>query len=198
MLYQIIGLTVGGVLLFSAVLWTSVISVIDEMNRKSFNDSVAAVESRVSSLKEQVRLITSDYNNWNDVYWAVENEDIQFISDNYGITAARGDVFEYAVIFDGPFRQPIAWSAGRRAQPRRMLPSLGCPGKDPRGIGTSADRLSQHLRFRGRGQRRTGDVQRIAAAARGCVEGARHADLEFPRLRHRQDPEAVKARRRCA
>lgn len=116
-LYQIIGLTIGGVFLFSLVLWTSVISVIDEMNKKSFRDSVTAVESRMNSIREQVRLITSDYNNWGDVYWAVENEDIQFISDNYGITAARGDVFEYAVIFDGPFRKPIAWTAGSGLNP---------------------------------------------------------------------------------
>lgn len=116
-LYHIIGLTVGGVFLFSIVLWTSVISIIEEMNKKSFANSITAVESRVNSIKEQVRLITSDYNNWGDVYAAVERNDIQFISDNYGITAARGDVFEYAVIFDGPFQRPVAWTAGTGLNP---------------------------------------------------------------------------------
>ena len=116
-LYQIIGLTVGGVFLFSLVLWTSVISIVEEMNQKTFTDSITAVESRVMSIREQVRLIASDYHNWSDVYAAVERKDIQFISDNYGITAARGDVFEYAEIFDGPFDQPIAWTAGSGLDP---------------------------------------------------------------------------------
>lgn len=122
-LFQIIGLMIGGVLLFSVALWTSVISIIDEMNKKSFEDSVVAVHSRIKSLQEQVHLITSDYNNWGDVYNAVKVGDVQFISDNYGITAARGDVFEYAVIFQGPFEEPIAWINGHGLAPvKSFLP----------------------------------------------------------------------------
>lgn len=116
---QIILLASAVFLLFVSALWFSVFSIRNEMDDKAFEDSLALVRQRVEGNQEQVQIIASDYNNWNDVYDAASRRDVKEIASNYGITAARGDVFQYAEMFDGPFVEPIAWVAGKGLVPQQ-------------------------------------------------------------------------------
>ncbi|MBL3571370.1 putative bifunctional diguanylate cyclase/phosphodiesterase [Rhodovulum visakhapatnamense] len=106
---------------FSGVLWASFISIVDTTNRDAAKQSKVLMSGRIGAYQEQLALIASDYNNWTDVYLAAENLDLKKLSTNYGITAVRGDVFQYAEMFDGPFAEPIAWFSGGTLQPGPSL-----------------------------------------------------------------------------
>ena len=120
---QIVIIASTAFVLFTSTLWISVISIRDEMDNKAFSESIRLMRQRIEASQEQVRVIASDYNNWNDVYDGAMSGDIAEIANNYGITAARGDVFQYAAMFDGPFKKPIAWVAGKGLSPQgNILP----------------------------------------------------------------------------
>ncbi|WP_216640082.1 bifunctional diguanylate cyclase/phosphodiesterase [Rhodovulum sp. P5] len=108
-------------LLFIAAMWFSVFSIRSAMDAEAFRESRKLMEGRISAVQEQVALIASDYHNWTDVYQAAEEVDIEKLASNYGITAARGDVFEYAAMYDGPFDQPVAWVSGQGLAPQAIF-----------------------------------------------------------------------------
>lgn len=110
-------LIASSAIVFTVMLWSSITIVISDINKNSAKESRANVESRIGSIHGQINVIASDYNNWDNVYLAAMTGDIEFISENYGITAARGDVFEYALLFAGPFPHPNAWVSGKGYQP---------------------------------------------------------------------------------
>jgi len=118
---QIIFLASAALVLFTGAVWVSVFSIRDAMDQKAFEESRHLMEGRISALQKQVALIASDYHNWTDVYQAAEERDIGKLASNYGITAARGDVFEYAAMFDGPFDRPVAWVSGRGLRPQPIF-----------------------------------------------------------------------------
>ena len=88
------------------------------MNRQAETRSVVLMEGRFEALQDQVSLIASDYHNWTDVFEAANTLDYKELYSNYGITAVRGDVFQYAQMFDGPFDAPAAWIAGSPREPQ--------------------------------------------------------------------------------
>jgi len=106
---------------FTTALWLSVIEIRNNMNAAAKQESISAVRGSIKSLQEQVSLIASDYNNWTDVFEAAEEQSISVIASNYGITAVRGDVFEYAAMFGGPFKDPVAWIAGGSLIPQAIF-----------------------------------------------------------------------------
>ncbi len=109
---QIVLLVLVIVTAFTATFWASILSIRTAMDRQARTESVDLMRGRIEALQEQVALIASDYHNWTDVYRAAAEQDFESLYSNYGITAVRGDVFEYAQMFDGPFRTPAAWKVG--------------------------------------------------------------------------------------
>ena len=105
---------------FVVIFWVSILSIRTAMDRQARTESVDLMQGRIGALQEQVALIASDYHNWTDVYHAAADQDFESLYSNYGITAVRGDVFQYAQMFDGPFETPAAWKVGA---PRDALES---------------------------------------------------------------------------
>ncbi|MCG6112949.1 MAG: bifunctional diguanylate cyclase/phosphodiesterase [Paracoccus sp.] len=111
-----------GILLLYLAVGISLDSIKRQVNHQAEIDSVQEVSQSFNSLQDQVRQFARDYNNWGDVYLAIINNDIDFISDNYGITAVNGDMFDGAVIYDGMLADPLAWvSNGTRAPQKSSL-----------------------------------------------------------------------------
>lgn len=114
---KIMSLVFLGMLIFIAGVGASVEYVREGLNSQSSDDSIRQVAQRMETLHAQTRLIAKDYNNWAGVYEAAMKGDIGYIADNYGITAINGDIFDRAVMFDGPFDYPVMWAAGGSRSP---------------------------------------------------------------------------------
>ncbi len=106
-------------LIFFIGVGLSIDSVRRGLNTQSTENSVREVGQRLAGLQAQVRTITQDYNNWGGIHSAAMNGDISYIADNYGITAIIGDIFDHAMMFDGPFESPLSWRAGGSRLPDR-------------------------------------------------------------------------------
>ena len=117
---QIVLLVLVIVTAFIVIFWASILSIRTAMDRQARSNSVDLMQGRIGALQEQVELIASDYHNWTDVFQAAAEQDYNSLYSNYGITAVRGDVFQYAQMFDGPFESPAAWKVGA---PRDTLES---------------------------------------------------------------------------
>ena len=107
------------------VLWVSLLSVQNAMNRDAAEDSRQRTAGRIATMQEQVSILASDYHNWTDLYLNAVRLEVGRLASNYGITANRGDVFQYAELFDGPFENPLSWSAGQGLSPQKGILSLG-------------------------------------------------------------------------
>ncbi|WOI58285.1 bifunctional diguanylate cyclase/phosphodiesterase [Palleronia sp. LCG004] len=140
---QIVLLAVILVTAFCVVLWFSILSIRAAMDRQAESESLDLMRGRMGAFQEQVALIASDYHNWTDVFDAATTLDYAELYSNYGITAVRADVFQYAEMFDGPFEDPIAWVAGSTREPiegflsretrdalRRDVPNLDFQGRE--------------------------------------------------------------------
>lgn len=101
-----------------SIVWVSFFSIREQMNIEAAEGSKRLVEGRIKAFQEEVSLIASDYHNWTDIYLNAQYLDYQKLSSNYGITAERGDVFQYAELFDGPFPAPVSWSIGLGLEPQ--------------------------------------------------------------------------------
>ncbi|WP_336421674.1 putative bifunctional diguanylate cyclase/phosphodiesterase [Roseovarius sp. D22-M7] len=88
------------------------------MNVEAAKESKDRINGRLKTLQEQVSLIASDYHNWTDIFIDAHNLDYESLASNYGITAERGDIFQYAELFDGPFPKPISWRKERGLIPQ--------------------------------------------------------------------------------
>jgi len=137
---QIVVLVTAVLLAVLAVLWMSLVSVRATMDRSAAEESTKRVAGRVQNLLEQVSLLASDYHNWTDLYVDAEDLAIDRLASNYGITAHRGEVFQYAEVFDGPFVAPLSWHEGEGLAPqpgfltertRQVLRDI-VPGLDPK------------------------------------------------------------------
>ncbi len=115
---QIVLLAATLVTLFAVVFWVSILSIRSAMDRQAEDESLILMEGRLRAVQDQVSLIASDYHNWTDVFEAAEALDFEELYSNYGITAVRADVFQYAQMFDGPFDHQIAWFAGSPPTPQ--------------------------------------------------------------------------------
>ncbi|SOC12277.1 diguanylate cyclase (GGDEF)-like protein [Rhodobacter sp. JA431] len=118
---QIVGLVTAVLLAVLAVLWLALLSVRQTMDTNAIEDSSQRVIGRVHSLQDSVSLLAGDYHNWTDLYLAAQNRATDRLSSNYGITAHRGDVFQYAELFDGPLPAPVSWQAGAGLAPQGGL-----------------------------------------------------------------------------
>lgn len=118
---QIGFLTLILVTAFLVILWSSILSIRAAMDRQASADSHDLMRGRVEALQEQVSLIASDYHNWTDVFYAAVDQDFEELYTNYGITAVRGDIFQYAQMFDGPFAAPAAWEVGSPREPQHSF-----------------------------------------------------------------------------
>jgi diguanylate cyclase (GGDEF)-like protein len=98
-------------------LYLSINSIRLALNDQARTMSVESVASRMDTLHEKLRMMARDYNNWADVYLALQNSDLDFVADNYAITALFGDMFNAVTMFGGPLPQPIAWTEGGDRQP---------------------------------------------------------------------------------
>ena len=136
---QIVVLVTAVLLAVLAVLWMSLLSVRGTMDDSAAEESTKRVAGRVQNLLEQVSILASDYHNWTDLYLDAQELAIDRLASNYGITAHRGEVFQFAEVFDGPFAAPLSWreGAGLAPQPglltertRQILRRIA-PGLDP-------------------------------------------------------------------
>ncbi|PZX11428.1 diguanylate cyclase (GGDEF)-like protein [Palleronia aestuarii] len=115
---QIVVIALVLIVAFIVTIWASLLSIRSAMNRQAAEASIELVRGRIAAYQEQVSLIASDYHNWTDVYQAAVDQDFDELYSNYGITAVRGDVFQYAEMFDGPFDAPASWQVGSAREPR--------------------------------------------------------------------------------
>lgn len=106
---------------FYLAIGISLDSVRRQMNAQAEVESVRDVTNELAALQDQVRQFARDYNNWSDVYQALKSGNIEFVSDNYGVTAVNGDMFDSAVIYDGSLAAPIAWGAGGTRAPQASI-----------------------------------------------------------------------------
>ena len=116
--HQIVFLVFAVLVAVLATLWISLYSVREAMDLDAAEESKRRMEGRMNALQEEVALIASDYHNWTDVFFNVRDLDYGRLASNYGITAERGDVFQYAEMFDGPFPDSIAWVSGEGLAPQ--------------------------------------------------------------------------------
>lgn len=115
-------ITVAALVVVLAVLlivWASLISMKRQMDIEAAGESQRHMAGRIEAFQEEVSLIASDYHNWTDLYLAAKQLDVDKLASNYGITAERGDVFQYAELFDGPFIEPLSWSANLGLEPQK-------------------------------------------------------------------------------
>ncbi|MFK7882415.1 putative bifunctional diguanylate cyclase/phosphodiesterase [Roseobacter sp.] len=101
-----------------SVVWISLFSVRQQMDAEAADESERLMIGRISALQAQVSLIASDYHNWTDLFLNAQQLEYNKLASNYGITAERGDVFQYAELFDGPFPKPISWREGLGLHPQ--------------------------------------------------------------------------------
>jgi len=99
-------------------LWASLYSVREAMNEDAADESKFRVKSRMAALQVQVSNIASDYHNWTDVFLDAHKLDYKSLASNYGVTAERGDIFQFAEMFDGPFPTAISWQKGQGLKPQ--------------------------------------------------------------------------------
>jgi diguanylate cyclase (GGDEF)-like protein len=99
-------------------LWASLYSVREAMNADAAAESKLRIESRMEALQEQVSNIASDYHNWTDLFLDAHKLDYKSLASNYGVTAERGDIFQFAEMFDGPFATAISWQKGQGLEPQ--------------------------------------------------------------------------------
>lgn len=118
---QIILLVTAVLIAVLSLLWASLFSVRTAMDAEAADESRKRMAGRIASMQEQVTLIASDYHNWSDLYLDAMALRTAQLSSNYGITAERGDVFQYAELFDGPFPTPLSWSVGQGLAPQAGL-----------------------------------------------------------------------------
>lgn len=116
--HQITFLVLAAFIAVQVILWTSLYSVRGAMNAEAAEESKWRISGRLKTLQEQVSLIASDYHNWTDIFIDAHNLDYQSLASNYGVTAERGDIFQYAELFDGPFPKPISWQKERGLTPQ--------------------------------------------------------------------------------
>jgi diguanylate cyclase (GGDEF)-like protein len=100
---------IGFSILALAGLYISITSIRVAMNTQAERMAFHAVESRMSALHDKIRMMARDYNNWADLFLALQSGDIDFVADNYAITAIFGDMFNAVTMFDGKLGEPIAW-----------------------------------------------------------------------------------------
>lgn len=100
------------------ILWTSLYSVREAMNTEASEESERLMHGRLQTLQKQVSLIASDYHNWTDIFRYAQALDYESLASNYGITAERGDIFQYAELYDGPFPKPVSWQEGAGLVPQ--------------------------------------------------------------------------------
>lgn len=118
---QIASLALAALLAFVSLLWVSVITFTGRMDRTAAQESVTHVRERIDGLREQVAIVAADYTNWTDLFDAARRGDVDFLAENYGVSAVRGQVFDHAMLYGGPFAQPLAWRLGGGLAP---LPSF--------------------------------------------------------------------------
>ena len=118
---QIAALSVGAFLVSTVILWLAFYFIGQSMDQRAKDYSIQSVKTRILSLQEQVKIIAADYNNWDSVYIAAQEGRIDFLRESYGITAIRGEVFSYCLMFGGPFPEPISWTENGGDIPSRSF-----------------------------------------------------------------------------
>ncbi|MER5174067.1 putative bifunctional diguanylate cyclase/phosphodiesterase [Thioclava kandeliae] len=101
-----------------AALWLSLHFISISIDEEAHVDSIEKVQSRFGSLREQVSIIASDYHNWDDLYLNAMRNEVDKLASNYGISANRGDIFQYAMLFDGQLNNTLSWTAGNGLTPQ--------------------------------------------------------------------------------
>ncbi|MGY9046738.1 hypothetical protein P775_16625 [Puniceibacterium antarcticum] len=91
------------------------------MDADAAEESKNRMTGRILAFQDQVSIIASDYHNWTDLYLNAKNLEYSKLASNYGVTADRGDVFQYAELFDGPFDAPVSWSAQLGLTPQKGM-----------------------------------------------------------------------------
>lgn len=115
---QILVLALAVFFAVQAILWVSLYSVREKMNEEAARESQRLMDGRLKTLQDQVSQIASDYHNWTDVFLNAQALDYERLASNYGITAERGDIFQYAELYDGPFPQPVSWREAQGLSPQ--------------------------------------------------------------------------------
>lgn len=128
------------------IVWFSLFSVRYGMDTEAAEESERLMAGRIDAFQKQVSLIARDYHNWTDLYINAKRLEYDRLGSNYGITADRGEVFQYSELFDGPFPEPVSWSMGRGRIPQDGILSP-----------TTRDALRQRIPELDHGERQTED-----------------------------------------
>jgi diguanylate cyclase (GGDEF)-like protein len=118
---QILFFMLVGVLIFAGSGFYTFQQIASRLDEGAASYSRDRVKDGLESLQTHVRLFSKDYNNWTDVYAAAWRDDIEFIANNYGITANQGEIFELALMFGGPFRRPVSWIENGSRSPGGLI-----------------------------------------------------------------------------
>ncbi len=121
---QILFFMLIGVIIFSGSGFYTFQQIASRLDAGAASNSRDRVKEGLASLQTHVRLFSKDYNNWTDVYAAAWRGDIEFIANNYGITANQGEIFELAMMFGGPFRRPVSWIENGSRSPGGLIFSV--------------------------------------------------------------------------
>jgi diguanylate cyclase (GGDEF)-like protein len=94
----------------------AIASIRERTNTQAEADSIRHMTVQLDQLRQSLRGLAIDYNNWSDAYQAVQARDADWIWSNYAYTALDGQLFDGVVFIDGSLPEPWAWSA---ADPRK-------------------------------------------------------------------------------
>lgn len=102
-----------GVVLSLTGLALAVWTIRNNTNEQAAADSVRLVSSSLRDLQSALSNVNNDYSRWDEAFDALLAGDLQWIYDNYAVTATNSVLFDGLIFFGGPLAEPLAWSASK-------------------------------------------------------------------------------------
>jgi sensor domain CHASE-containing protein len=99
----------------------------NESNQRAAAESVGYVGEAFADLHRGLSEVSGDFALWGEALDAMLARDLDWLYDNYAASAVNGLIFDGLILFDGPFEEPLAWSAAapnRSPSPSFLPPDL--------------------------------------------------------------------------
>jgi diguanylate cyclase (GGDEF)-like protein len=109
---------IGTVLLFVLTTSLSILWMTRALDRQALEQSQTQVRIARTNLLDRIRVVTLDYAKWDTADAAVRAANVGWLADNVGSAALIGQAVQVAVVWGGPFTEPLGWSEGGAEAPR--------------------------------------------------------------------------------
>ena len=95
--------------LFLATLFGTLDWVRKGMDARAGADSTRLIASQFAGDVEGLAIVTQDYANWELAYDSINNVDLPWIIDNFGVTTVTGVTYDRLALVDGPLQNTYTW-----------------------------------------------------------------------------------------